>query len=99
MRRVAFIKIEVMPFLLAFLILLYSFPVAAETISESPQQVWKVSDRRWSVEEERQFGKWVEENITEDFFIRHKIPVDCADVPYAIRWIYEIGRASCRERV
>ena len=26
--------------------------------------------------------------MTEDFFIRYKIPVDCADVPYAIRWIY-----------
>ncbi len=32
--------------------------------------------------------KWIEENLTEDFFIRHKIPVDCADVPYAVRWIY-----------
>jgi len=30
----------------------------------------------------------VEKNITEDFFIRYKIPIDCADVPYAVRWIY-----------
>jgi len=57
-------------------------------MEESPLQVWKVEDRQWTIEEEYQYGKWVEENITEDFFIRYKIPVDCADVPYAIRWIY-----------
>ena len=57
-------------------------------IKETSLQVWKVGNRRWTVEEESRFAKWVEENITEDFFIRYKIPVDCADVPYAARWIY-----------
>jgi hypothetical protein len=57
-------------------------------LNESPDQVWKVGDHRWTVEEEYRFGKWVDENITEDFFIRYKIPTDCADVPYAVRWIY-----------
>ena len=47
-----------------------------------------MGDRRWTVEEEIRYGKWVEKNITEDFFIRYKIPIDCADVPYAVRWIY-----------
>lgn len=60
----------------------------SQTLNESPHQVWKVGDRRWTVEEEVRFGKWVDENITEDFFIRYKIPTDCADVPYAVRWIY-----------
>ncbi len=55
---------------------------------ESDSQVWKVGQRQWTIQEEHNYGKWVETNITEDFFIRHKIPVDCADVPYAIRWIY-----------
>ncbi|HUL29717.1 MAG TPA: hypothetical protein VLZ03_04620, partial [Thermodesulfobacteriota bacterium] len=55
---------------------------------ESDDQVWKVGDRRWTVEEERRFEKWVDETITEDFFIRYKIPTDCADAVYAIRWIY-----------
>ncbi len=58
------------------------------TITEPSQQVWKVGERRWTAEEESYFARWVEENLTEDFFIRYKIPVDCADVPYAIRWIY-----------
>ena len=77
-----------MPFVAILLVVLFSTPCLGETLKESPLQVWRVGDRRWTVEEEQRFGEWVEENITEDFFIRHKIPVDCADVPYAIRWIY-----------
>ena len=63
-------------------------PCLSQMINESSDQIWKVGDHRWTVEEEYQFGKWVDEHITEDFFIRFKIPTDCADVPYAIRWIY-----------
>src|SRR4030042_6832324 len=77
-----------MHLLLAFLLILPTTPLFAETVKESPLQVGKVGDRRWTVEDEYLYGKWVETNVTEDFFIRYKIPVDCADVPYAIRWIY-----------
>jgi hypothetical protein len=77
-----------MPFIVLFLFVLLSTPSFSQTTNESPLQVWKVGERRWTVEEEHQYGKWVEENITEGFFIRYNIPVDCADVPYAIRWIY-----------
>ncbi len=59
-----------------------------QNLHEHPSQVWRVGDRRWTIEEEIKFAKWVEENIDEDFFLRYKIPVDCADVPYAVRWIY-----------
>jgi len=77
-----------MPFLILFLILLFATPSFSQTLNESSDQVWEVGDRRWSIEEERKFEKWVEETITEDFFITHKIPTDCADAVYAIRWIY-----------
>jgi len=77
-----------MRFWVALFILFFSIPSFAETVKESSLQIWKVGDRRWTVDEEHRFGRWVEKNITEDFFIRHKIPVDCADVPYAVRWIY-----------
>ncbi|MGQ9646061.1 MAG: hypothetical protein ACUVWO_05910 [Thermodesulfobacteriota bacterium] len=77
-----------MPFLILFLILLLSTPCLSQTLSESPDQLWQVGDRRWTVEEEQRFAKWIEETITEDFFIRYKIPTDCADAVYAIRWIY-----------
>jgi len=77
-----------MRLLTALLVLFFSTFSFAETAKESPLQVWKVGDRRWTVEEELRFGEWIKENMTEDFFIRYKIPVDCADVPYAVRWIY-----------
>jgi len=70
------------------LLLLFGTPAFSETIHESLSQVWTVGARRWTIEEESNFARWVEANLTEDFFIRHKIPVDCADVPYAVRWIY-----------
>ena len=77
-----------MPFLTLLLILVLCAPCLSQTLNESPDQLWQVSDRRWTVEEELRFAKWVEETITEDFFIRYKIPTDCADAVYAIRWIY-----------
>src|SRR4030042_2784005 len=76
-----------MLFLILLLLLLPSSSFG-QPLNESRHQVWKVGDRRWTIEEERRYGQWVEKNITEDFFIRHEIPVDCADVPYALRWIY-----------
>jgi hypothetical protein len=63
-------------------------PCLGASPDETPEQVWTVNGRQWSVEDEYQYAKWVETNISEDFFIRHQIPVDCADVPYAARWIY-----------
>lgn len=77
-----------MRLLITLLVLFFSTLSFADTMKESPLQIWKVGNRRWSVEEEDRFAKWVEKNITEDFFIRYKVPVDCADVPYAVRWIY-----------
>ncbi len=77
-----------MLFFVLFLVLLASTPCFSQTLDESPDQVWEVGDRRWTAEEERQFEKWVDETMTENFFIRYKIPTDCADAVYAIRWIY-----------
>jgi hypothetical protein len=77
-----------MPLLFLFLVFLSSTPCFSQTLNESPDQIWEVGDRRWTVEEEYRFGKWMDENIEENFFIHHKIPTDCADAVYAIRWIY-----------
>ena len=55
---------------------------------ESDSQVWRVGQNRWTAQEEDNYSKWIESNITEDFFIRLDMRIDCADVPYALRWIY-----------
>ena len=50
---------------------------------ESDSQVWRVGQNRWTAQEEDNYSKWIESNITEDFFIRLDMRIDCADVPYA----------------
>ena len=89
-----------MPLFILLIALFISFPCFSQTFQvaqtpchvdenlQSSDQVWEVGDRRWTVEEERRFERWVDETITEDFFIRYRIPTDCADAVYAIRWIY-----------
>ena len=59
-------------------------------ISASPglAQIWDSGERRWSVGEEERFAAWVEHEVDEQFFLRRHIPIDCADVPYGLRWIY-----------
>lgn len=67
-----------------------SFPevVLGDSFRESPRQVWQVGDQRWTIEAEQGYARWIEESVTEDFFLKYRIPIDCADVPYALRWIY-----------
>jgi hypothetical protein len=55
---------------------------------ESDAQVWKVGQNRWTIQEEDKYSMWIESNVTADFFIRLNMRIDCADVPYALRWIY-----------
>jgi hypothetical protein len=77
-----------MPILIIFLITLITTPCISQTSNESPDGLWEVGDRRWTIEEEHQFEKWVDTTMTEDFFLHYKIPTDCADAVYAVRWIY-----------
>lgn len=77
-----------MSFFIVILVLLISTSSFCLALEETTDQIWEVGDRRWTIEEEHKFEKWVEETITEDFFIPYKIPTDCADAVYAIRWIY-----------
>jgi hypothetical protein len=72
-----------MPVLVFLATLLLAGSSLSAPLVESPGQVWEVSGLEWGVEEEHQFGEWVA-NITK-IFVRYKIPVDCADVPYAVR--------------
>ncbi|MFH0781963.1 MAG: hypothetical protein V2B20_08430 [Pseudomonadota bacterium] len=78
--RVIIVLIVLLPFI--------TEGIAAQALPESTQQVWQVGTGRWDSTEEQRFAEWVEKTINEDFFIRYGIAVDCADVPYAARWIY-----------
>lgn len=49
--------------------------------------LWE-AERDWSEEEEARFAAWTEAEVDEDFFLRPRLAHDCADLPYALRWIY-----------
>jgi len=55
--------------------------------SVSRAEVWHAL-HEWTMEEELRFGAWCTEYVDEAFFLNHRIPIDCADVPYGLRWIY-----------
>jgi hypothetical protein len=42
----------------------------------------------WSWHWEEKFAEWVRDHTDPEFFNRYKIATDCADVAYALRWIF-----------
>lgn len=49
--------------------------------------IWKVT-RSWNASWERKYAKWLEEEVSPDFFVDYNIPSDCADIIVALRWIF-----------
>jgi len=49
--------------------------------------VWPVRNR-WSMRWEEEFSRWMSTEVDADYLARYNIPVDCADAPYAFRWIF-----------
>lgn len=49
--------------------------------------VWTVKNH-WSEEWERKYAEWVEKNFNKSFFTKFNLATDCADVAYALRWIF-----------
>ena len=75
---------------------LHAGKILARNSSERPVLVttegrgdplWKVASA-WNEEWEQKYATWVDSNLTVNFFRDHGIAVDCADVPYALRWIF-----------
>ncbi len=51
------------------------------------QSIWEVKNN-WSLEWENSYAKWIKEEFNENFFIKYNLPTDCADVAFALRWIF-----------
>lgn len=64
-----------------------AFVLAASAASPARSALWQ-AERAWSEAEERGFAAWIEAEVGEDYFLSPRIPHDCADLPYALRWIY-----------
>ncbi len=56
--------------------------------SETKRAVLWTPKNEWDLEWEKAFSKWVELEFNEDFFIKYNLSTDCADVAFALRWIY-----------
>lgn len=50
-------------------------------------ELWEGKEK-WSVQWEETFSKWVSEETDADFFRKYQVATDCADVLYALRWIF-----------
>ena len=49
--------------------------------------VWPV-ENLWSLEWEDRFREWIGSKVDKDYLRDNDVPVDCADAPYALRWIF-----------
>jgi hypothetical protein len=49
--------------------------------------IWAVT-QQWSIAWEDKFHQWVAAEFDKDFFVKYKIKTDCADVAFALRWIF-----------
>lgn len=53
----------------------------------STQVVWKAINT-WDLQWERKFAQWHIDNFDENFFVKYNLSTDCADVAFALRWIF-----------
>lgn len=51
------------------------------------KSIWKVKNS-WSNEWEVKFSNWLKAEFNKDFFVTNNISTDCADVAFALRWIF-----------
>jgi hypothetical protein len=56
--------------------------------TEKPSSPLWIATQSWSEDWEKKYAEWIEKNLTIDFFQKNNLSVDCADVPYALRWIF-----------
>jgi len=49
--------------------------------------IWPIT-QQWDAAWEAKFTEWVQNNVDDKFFLTNKIYTDCADVAYALRWIF-----------
>lgn len=64
---------------------LKSFSFVAKELNAAP--LWTVT-KSWDATWEKKYSDWVKKEFDANFFIRYGLATDCADVAYALRWIF-----------
>ncbi|MFK8138615.1 MAG: hypothetical protein AB8E15_09670 [Bdellovibrionales bacterium] len=57
------------------------------TAPKTDSVIWEATED-WNAAWEERFISWVQDNFHKDFFVDYEIETDCADVAYALRWIF-----------
>lgn len=55
--------------------------------TEAPGSIWPTKNE-WTWEWEQKYSEWIKENFDATFFVKHNMKTDCADVAFALRWIF-----------
>jgi hypothetical protein len=50
-------------------------------------KIWPTT-QIWSLDWEKKYSAWISEHLEDEFFVRHQIATDCADVAISLRWIF-----------
>ncbi|MGE0527257.1 MAG: hypothetical protein AB7G93_07210 [Bdellovibrionales bacterium] len=58
-----------------------------ELRGSSQEALWTVT-QQWDWEWERRYSEWVRTELDREFWKRHGIATDCADVAYSAKWIF-----------
>ncbi|MBT4791113.1 MAG: hypothetical protein HON90_06040, partial [Halobacteriovoraceae bacterium] len=49
--------------------------------------IWKVTEH-WDLNWEKKYSQWVDSEFDKNFFVKYNVATDCADVAFALRWIF-----------
>ncbi len=64
-----------------------TIPVEPRTPASASNVVWTATES-WDWDWEKKYADWLVNEVDENFLLKHNIPVDCADVVFALRWIF-----------
>lgn len=51
------------------------------------EKLWEV-ENEWTLDWEKSFSEWIKKDFNKDFFKTYNLETDCADVAFALRWIF-----------
>lgn len=67
--------------------ILLSWPIDTSASDKKNNNLW-VATNQWNDNWEREYARWLQSEITADFYMKYNIPTDCADALIGYRWIF-----------
>lgn len=61
--------------------------VKSNDLMDKTGAIWTATES-WTLDWESRYQAWIETEVDSNFFNHYKVATDCADVAYALRWIF-----------